>query len=79
MTNTIQIEVYPASNIVAGETYGYVTHRGTMASTIKIQRVHEGVASAIVSHWGESFVITFDAETGEGVGAYKGCRLINLL
>ena len=78
-SNEIQVTCYKATAIEEGETYGYVTDSGSMSSTITITKVVDGVASAIRSHWGESWIMSFDAKTGEGIRDFVGTRLVNLI
>lgn len=77
--NDVSVTVSAARNIQAGETYGYVTHEGRMASLVKIMHVTDkGIAQCYSGSAGGMgpFLMTFDAETGEGVGNYARTRLV---
>lgn len=61
-----------------GETVNYFLDADTEEPTSKITitNVYNNIASALSGSFdGIQFLMTFDAETGEGVGQYKGARI----
>ena len=77
--NEITIKVYKAGEIQEGQEYGYVAAHGVMASTLTITSVKDGIASCVKSHWGESWIVKFDAKTGAGIDDFIGTQLISLI
>lgn len=76
--NDISATLTAATDIQAGESYGYMTSEGRMSSMITIGTVKDGIASAICSHWDQSWIVSFDAETGKGVRDFEGSRLVHI-
>ena len=63
--------------LVVGNTYPYIYNGTSAGSPVTIERIADGIAYATSGKFADlgPFTMTFEVQTGRGLGGYKGTRL----